>query len=332
MSASNVSQVVRNRVRTESYLQSLIPYPIDPIGSQNPIEFRLAPGEIRQVPVNFDAIGQFMMFYIHFQIANEYAGPQQAGTLAIAAKSNTFTGSGTHFTSVLQNGDVIWYINNSNQLSYAIVSQVVSDTVIKTSSAIPIAATSSLYGPMLSRNIPTTFGDDYGSDWAAETIMNTGTISLSISSSTMTGVGTKFLTQLVPGDKIEVFGNSGQIQYVIVNAITSDTSATIRGFAPLVSTSKPYTRFYTRYSDLEFNIFTAAGVWLGQSNVSYNQGAFGGATAIFQHKDMMHRVPEGLIRRTYLYDPSGGLNVQMRNTQADARRVHAHLIGLRIMS
>ncbi len=318
------SPVFRATARTESYLQSLVPFPISPLGPQDPVDVRFAPRESKDIVLNLDPMAMFMQVYFRFQVKNEYAGTTETGTISRSAGSTRFTGAGTSFISRLVVGDVLWYVNAAHTVVYNTVTKILTATTLTVSGPNTTAATASAFGVMRGRNIPTDAGVSQRDDWTAGTIFNTGTLSIGTASSAVVGVGTLFTSQLVAGDKIQVFGNAGREQYFIIDTITDDTHATIRGYAAETVTAKPYTRFYTRYSDFVFNIYTAAGVWLGETNVAANQGAFGSVN--------LATGQDGIIHRNYLYGRSDAIILTIRNTQNDARRLHGHVGGVRVLT
>lgn len=319
-----VGSVVRSKPRAESYLQSIVPYPITPIGPQDPTDLRFSPLETRDVIINLDPTAIFRQVYYRFQLENEYAGPALAGSLSRASGTPTVTGAGTSFRNDFLIGDIVWYVTSSNKVAYTTVKAIVSETTMTVADSQGLAAASSSYGKALARNIPAAYGGDWGGDWIADMVQTAGTISATTVSSNLVGVGTAFLTQLVPGEKIRVPADDGSIQYLIVNTITSNIAATVRGFPAVAITGKAYVTFYTRYSDLTFNIFTAAGLWLGQTNVQANQGAFGSV-------DLLHGL-DGVAHTPYFYGRSDAIVLRIQNTQNDARRVHGHVGAVRILT
>jgi hypothetical protein len=323
----NPESLARPRARTESYLQSLVPYPISPLGPQNPVDLRFNPRESKDVVLNLDPTAIFRQVYYRFQLKNEYAGPALTGVLTWGAEAIgtlLYTGVGTAFLGQLAPGYTIWYVAG-NVLRYATVDKVLTNTTFLAVQPIEAAATAEPFGKMLGRNIPAASGAAQKLDWIADTIVNTGTVSLTTVSSTMTGVGTLFTTQLVVGDKIQVFGDDGREQYLIVDSITNNTTATIKGFPSAAITAKAFSRFYTRYSDLEFQVYNSAGLSFGKPViVQASQGAFG-SVDLFQGKD-------GLIHRPYFLGRSEAIILKITNRSYDARLVHGHVGGVRVLT
>lgn len=296
----------------------------------DPIEFRLRPFEFREFPVNFDADSQFFKWFIRFEVANEYALPAFTGGV-YAAEGNTLLGVGTIFTSELRVGDVIW-IDDDPNMRFFTVAKIISDTELQTAEFIsPAISTISEpldFGKMQSRNTPIVPWPDM----QIHNYMLTGTISYLGAFGPplpLVGVGTKFLTELVVGDKIRLIDDASTEQFFIVSAITDDLNATVHGTSGAAATKVAMSKFYTDYTDIEFEIFASGGGgqrFLGKSRVLGNQGTNGGGNPeIIPGYGAL-----AAIRRPYLYGKSGAATVRIRNLVNDARRIHAHLFGMRI--
>lgn len=318
----------RVRPRAESYLQSLIPWPITPEGPQDPVDIRIAGGATVEVPINFNAVGTYRQTALRFMVKNEYAGPALTGVLTwtgAAIGSFAYAGVGTRFLSELRVGDYAWFVGDDNEVYEVYVSKVVSDTQFLSTSPVRAAATAQDFGVMLGRNIPTDWSTGQEDDWTAGTVQNTGTVTLTAGANTLAGVGTLFLTELVVGDRIEVTANSGVKMYVLVDTITNDTTATIKGFAPLTATAKSYTRFYTRFSDIAYQLGDSSGRSFGQEIiVQAQQGAFGSMD--------LYKAIDGIMHQPYFLGRREALVLRIRNRAPDARRVHAHVYTVRVLT
>jgi RNase P/RNase MRP subunit p29 len=312
-----------------NYFYSLIPR-VNSGDAQddNRVEFRLGPLEARDIPVNLDQDSQFFHHFIRFEVANEYALiPGLTGDV-YAAVGNILNGVGTLFRAELRPGDVVW-ISTDTTVFYFTVASIISDTALRTGEFIGIALSSIAepfpFGKMQSRNTPMV-------PWPGIDVHRyraTGVISITATTNVLTGVGTLFTTELVIGDKIRVIDNSNVEQFFIIGTIVDNTNATLLAPAPNTVTSRAYLKFYTDYTDIEFQIYASGGGGqrlLGQGRVLSNQGVNGAGNPEI--------VPGGggfaAIRRPYLYGKAGAVTVRVKNLVNDARRVHAHLFGVRI--
>jgi hypothetical protein len=181
------------------------------------------------------------------------------------------------------------------------------------------------YGKMLSRNIPYRRKED----GQIHIQPLTGTVSADPSSGQLHGTGTMFTTELVVGDKIRLVDDTGTERFYIIAVIFDDLTANIQGFVDAVSTLVPLTKFYTDYTDIEFSIFASGGGgqrFLGGGRVLSNQGTNGGGSP----ETIPGSGAVAAIRRPYLYGKAGACTVRVHNLVNDARRVHAHLFGVRI--
>lgn len=322
------SPIFRKKARAESFIQTLLPY-VAPTGDiQGLTEVRFGPLEGKEIPLNLDPTAIFRQIAFRFQLKNEYAGPALTGVLTwsgTAVGSILYTGVGTAFLSQLLPGRYVWYVDNTNTLRYVRVQQVLSDTQFIGADPIQAAATAQAFGLMQGRNIPTDWSTGQEEDWTASTYQNTGTVSVATGSNALTGVGTLFLSELVVGDKIKLYANDGRELYLIVASIASNTSATLRGYPAASATGKAYTRFYTTYADLAFQVSDAEGTSFGKpSVVQAVQGAFGSFDLQF--------ALDGIAHRPYFLGRSGAILLKIQNLVNDARLVHGHVVGVRVLT
>lgn len=316
-----------------NYFYSLIPR-VNSGNAQdeNRTEFRLGPLEARDIPVIIDQDSQFLHLFLRFEVANEYAiVPGLTGE--IFGAGNLITGVGTLFLSELRSGDVIWVDVGGGPIRYYTVSQILSDTSFRTGEDISpefgnIGETSP-FGKMQSRNTPAIY-------WPGREAHNytlTGRISFAggfVSPVAISGLGTFFLSELVLGDKIRVMDDAGVEHFLVISSIIDESTATAFGQGGAAAcTNKRASKFYTDYTDIEFEIYASGGGGqrlLGKGRVLSNQGVNGGGNPEI--------VPGGggfaAIRRPYLYGKAGAVTVRVKNLRNDARRVHAHLFGVRI--
>jgi hypothetical protein len=335
MSASGYSldSAARAVARAESFALSLVPWPRMPKDPADLVDVRLRPGETREFNLNFDPTAVFMQVAYRFQIKNEYAGPQLTGVLdfdGLDTANPIFTGIGTLFTTELSIGDTIWYVSSNGSgidiVSYVTVKKILSDTAFM-GDAVKINGTgyTSVYGKMLGRNIPTDWATGQQEDWTAGTVLNTGVVGIGFNADNLVGTGTLFNSELVVGDKIQLFDDNGDLQHYIIASIASDTSAFIHGLTTASATDKAYTRFYTRYSDIEYQIFDSTGKSFGSKlNVQANQGAFGSI-------DLLKAI-DGILHRPYWLGRREAIILRMKNLTNDARRVHGHVYTVRVLT
>lgn len=316
----------RSAARAECFIQSIIPWPLGPEDPQDLVDVRLGPNETREFNLNFDPTAVFEQVFFRFQVKNEYASPDLTGVLSFAATdTKVYTGVGTAFLAELLPGDVVGYVNDSDEFVEVTVRAVTADDTFIGSKRITVAATDKTFVKMIPRNIPADWSTGLRGDWAAGTITNAGTITVNPANNTLVGVGTLFTTQLVVGDKIQVYANDGTQMHLIIESIADDTNATLRGFPPLAATAKAYSRFYTRYSDLEFQIFDSAGRSFGPPiNLEANQGAFGSA-------DLLHGM-DAILHREYWLGRREAIILKVKNRASDARRVHGHVYTVRVLT
>jgi hypothetical protein len=298
--------------------------------SFDPIEFRLRPLEARDFPIIFDADSQFFKWFARFEVANEYAGGVLTGNV-YAVAGNTLLGVGTLFRSELRPGDVLLVDSAGAGVVFLTVMSIQSNISLTVVEFIPFVigsiAEPVAFRKMLSRNTPVV-------NWPGQDVHNymlTGTISFGAAATpiSITGVGTLFLTQLLVGDKIRVNDNSGAEQFIVISAIADNTNATGFGLSGAAATAKAFSKFYTDYTDIEFEVYASGGGgqrFLGRSRVLGNQGVNGGGNP----EIVPGSGAVAAIRRPYLYGKAGACTVRVRNLVNDARRIHAHLFGARI--
>lgn len=319
----------RTNMRAESFLQSLVPYPVSPLGPQDPVDVRIPGNGTVDIPMMLSGVGTYRQVVARFMLKNEYAGPLLTGSLswnAAAIGGIMYTGVGTAFTSELRAGDVVYYTAGlvTPVAVEVTVAEVVSDTQFKGQQTVS-AATTSTFGKMLGRNIPTDWSTGLELDWTAGTWMNRGTVTLSNASTALTGVGTAFLTELVVGDRIQLFSDTGVLFTVVVAAITNNTAAVIRGFSPFTATGKAYTRFYTRFSDISFSLSNATGtVFSKDVRVQAVQGAFASV-------DLAEAL-DGIMHQPYFLGRNEAIMIRLHNHAPDARRVHGHVYTVRVLT
>lgn len=91
---------------------------------------------------------------------------------------------------------------------------------------------------LTTRGFRTPFSDSIGTLGGTQTLVVTGTITTTSGSTTVTGQGTSFLTELRPGDII--YQADGTTLIGVVASIESDTSLTLVATAAAVQTALAY--------------------------------------------------------------------------------------------
>ncbi len=180
------------------------------------------------------------------------------GTITTSIVSTAVTGVGTLFTTEFAVGQQLWDDNGYHYLGT--IQAIGSDTGLTLTSNASFALTNA--------------GCAQGAV--------AGTITSSIASPTVTGVGTSFTTELAVGQ--EIWDVTGANKIGTISAIGSNTSLTLSGNALVTLAAVPYTISITGFTSTPAVPFSAIYSGNGDTNkitlISQANGAFTGATTI----------------------------------------------------
>ena len=139
----------------------------------------------------------------------------QTGTVTVTAVNRLVTGGGTAFTEELKQGDFIFYEDAAGICVRCPVSDIISDTELKSSQPVTASGAGVTYALGMLTN-------------RANIITLTGTIGIAASGTAVVGVGTVFTEELTVGQKISVTDDDGNNIIVEIETITNDTAIVLR--------------------------------------------------------------------------------------------------------
>lgn len=302
---------------------------------QNPFadteEFRLGPLEARDFPILLDEVAQFLAYSVRFQVATEECGAAKSGTISISAASSVVAGAGTAFLSELKVGQTIWVADDAGTLRFFQIASIASATSMQVKASALSAITAKTFGLAQSGQIPYQKYNGLAAD--AITPL-TGTMTLTAAANTVAGVGTLFTTELAVGAKIRLKDDGGTLRHYVIDTITNATTATIKGLAVANATAVTASRWFCKYSDLQFDLQATAGgrgqTLIDTVPVAAMQGKNGGGSVLLinrrYNKDYA-KSGDGPVPFAYLVPPGGAVTLRVYNLANDARYFHAHLYG-----
>jgi hypothetical protein len=201
---------------------------------------------------NSTAITTSDVFTVRNPSTNDFELYESDGTTATNITSYSSAGNVLHGVVILSNVQGVFTAGET------ITGGTSSNTATIQSDAVGFKAVRS-YDFTATKHIGMAGSPTYTADVALDTTNGTntvltGSIDVGSGSASVTGINTKFTTELKIGDSISFTNNSGNTETKIVEAIISDSSLTLESVTAAASTKTIVTRRRTKLQDSNRNI------------------------------------------------------------------------------